>query len=131
MTCFWDGLITALGHDAIQKRFNLSKNRVDAKTFAQLLKNNVVDTKRVLWNNNLLTNKQLSENRRHIEEYDTNSVRQGYLCSTCDPFLLLITELFFVQINHNYDGVKIVYSNAVRRDREINVGSNKGHFWAN
>ena len=36
--------------------------------------------------------------KEHIKEYNQNTISQGYLCSTCDPFLLLLSELFK---NHN------------------------------
>ena len=75
------------------------------------------------------TQQQLEENYQHIKDFNVKSISAGYLCSTCDPFLLLICELFKVNINHNYCGYKMKYriNNAVKT---LNFKSDRGNFTA-
>ena len=57
---------------------------------------------------------------------------QGYDCSICDPFLILICELFIININHIYLGNKIDYTNkknVFNNNYTITIQSDKGHMW--
>tara|TARA_B100000401_G_C52803978_1_gene720140 strand:- start:98 stop:391 length:294 start_codon:yes stop_codon:yes gene_type:complete len=91
MTCFWDGILNTLTNDDFEK-FNKK-------------------TRNVIWNNEKFSKKQLDENFTHIKDFDYKSIRNGYDCSTYDPFLILICELFKVNINHDYIGNMIKYKN--------------------
>lgn len=42
-----------------------------------------------------------------IEDFRSN----GYDCSSCDPLLLLVSQLFVVNIVHNFNGANIEYMN--------------------
>ena len=39
-----------------------------------------------------------------VTRINVKSIRNGYLCSTCDPFLCLVCQLFKLNICHNYNG---------------------------
>ena len=84
-------------------------------------------TKDIKWNGETLTDKQLEENFEHIRDFNVNSIGGGYLCSTCDPFLFLVCQLFQVDINHNYRGYMMRYriTNPIKT---LNFESNSGHF---
>ena len=51
---------------------------------------------------------EMKENYNAIKNYNINKINNGHLCSTCDYFLLLISEIFEVNINHNYIKYKIL-----------------------
>ena len=127
MTCFWDGLIQSLDQNYLYL-FNNSKPNVN--TFIQYLKDNNILCSNVNCNNYILSIKFLYECFDTIKNYDINDSCNGYLCSTCDPFLILYSQLFNININHNYNGNNILYKNYNNKDNIIKYfESNIGHFW--
>ena len=96
MTCFWSGILSSLNTDDFNYINEPSKPNI--KNFIELLKRNNIDTKNVLWQNTKLTPKQLEENKEHIRDFNIENINSGYLCSICDPFLLLIACIFKVNI---------------------------------
>jgi hypothetical protein len=102
MSCFWDGLLHEL------RRCGLP-SYVDPQKLAAYLKNENTPTRNVLWQSHSLSEKQLHENFIHVCIYDPNSIGNGYDCSSCDPFLLLMCEVFRVHIDHVYMGAHIQY----------------------
>ena len=124
MTCFWDGILKRLSNEDF-KKFNINKPR--NKDFVVFLKNHNTKTTNVKWNNEKLTEKQLEENFTHIKDFNVKSIGGGYLCSTCEPFLFLVSHLFNVNINHNYCGHVMKYR-INDKNRILNFKSNKGHF---
>ena len=115
MTCFWD---------ALRNKLNIT---IDNTTFVEHLKNN--NTKvNILWNGDKLSTKQIEENYEHITNFNQNSIFNGYDCSICDPFIILICNLYNVNINHNYNGYTMEYLK--NSDFKIlHFRSNTGHFW--
>ena len=127
MTCFWNGLIS--GINKYHNKIKINNNPIE---FVKFLKNNNKKTKSVIWNNKMLTSKQLIENYDSIIEYDISCINQGYLCSSFDPFIFLVAELFKININHNIMNktseqaiIKYTYKNA---KNIIFVRSNTEHF---
>ena len=127
MTCFWDGILHHLKDEDFQRVFQI--NKPSNKNFVKLLKNNLRKTKDIIWNGEKLTENQIQENYEHIRDFNSDSIHQGYLCSTCDPFLFLVCELFRVDINHNYCGHMMKYS-VTNPIKTLNFTSNTGHFSA-
>ena len=127
MSCFWDTLINRLKKEDISKLLNITD--YTPKVFSNALKNENKKIENVLWNGNTLSEKEKIENFEHIKEYDINTIKNGYLCSTCDPFLILLSEIFQIKIIHHYDGVIINYENQLKINNEITIHSNKGHMW--
>jgi hypothetical protein len=85
-------------------------------------------TTSVLWNGQVLSEKQLEENIEHIKSYKITQAHSGYWCSSCDPFLLLICELFDVNINHKYMSTNIKYTKD-KANKTLYFASNRNHFW--
>ena len=127
MTCFWNSIISSLTDD--DKKILDIKNRLYPKIMVDVFKNKNNNTPDVLWNNEEIKEQQQNENIEHIKDLDVNGIGGGYLCSTCDPFLILLCQLLEVTIKHNYNGNMIIYKNNKRERRIINYGSDKGHFW--
>ena len=124
MTCFWDGILSSLDENDFQV-VNEKKNNV--RSFIDLLKRLNRKTPNVTWNGEPLMGRQLDENYTAIEAYDKNNIAAGYLCSTCDPFLLLIAEVFKINIQHKYLGRTMTYAIANNR-KTVFYTSDSGHF---
>lgn len=148
--CFWVGILNKLKKEDL-KIEGLSSIDFQNKSndgiikFINLLKNNNVKTENVLWQNQLLTKKELDENYNHVKDFDTSKINNGYDCSSCDPFILLITQLFKFEIEHKYCSNTISYkfekntkntedpknplNHSMRSDSKLVFYSNKSHFW--
>lgn len=101
MTCFWDAILHGLSNINI-----CFDNQIN---FVKYLKNNNKKTTNVIPINTPLSEKRLEENFTSISNYNENSIYEGYLCSSIDPFLLLISELYNINIYHNFNGSNIDY----------------------
>ena len=121
MTCFWDALRSKLKLD------------MDNHAFITHLKSNNNKNNNILWNDTKLTDKQIEENFEHVKDFDINSISNGYDCSICDPFLILVCNLYNANINHNYNGHVMKYVNSESNNGQnkptYEFGSNRGHFW--
>lgn len=121
MTCFWDGINNAL-------RLN-----INSRSLVTLLKINNIRTKNVLWNGSPLNEKQMEENYERIQNLNTDSIFSGYDCSTFDPVLFLVSELYRVDIKHTFIDTTINYKykndNSLLCNRTLYFNSDRGHFW--
>ena len=96
-----------------------------------VLKIKATKTKDVLWNGKPLSKKELVENLYHVHNLDVNNIDYGYLCSSCDPYLLLICQLYGINIQHDYNGTKILYTyKPDKYAKTLNFTSNNAHFWS-
>jgi hypothetical protein len=131
MTCFWNGILSILPLGHINKTLKINLDiKPSPNDFVILLKNNAIMSVDVKWNNEPLTQKLMEENLEWVSNYKVECIYQGHDCSTCDPFLLLISQLFCVDIQHNYNGKYITYTNSKNLNGLIlNFMSNTGHFW--
>ena len=127
MTCFWDGILQAL--DTSDFQVVGCNNRLNRRQLIDLLKNNNAEIEDVTWNGKKLTNQEMKEHFEAIKDYNINTINQGHLCSSCDSFLLLICQLFNVNIKHLYMNVNIEYQNKNIQRKTLNFASNRGHFW--
>ena len=116
MTCFWDGLIKALKYE---------KN--DPVELIKHLKKRNRKTKTIKWNNISLSTQLLKENFESIKNYDIKKRFNGYDCSACDPFLMLVSDVFRVDISFMFNGVLIIYQNP-KSKTTINVRCSNSHF---
>ena len=126
MTCFWEAIISKL----LEKELSLLqyyKGRNDHKILIRSLKNLNMKVSNVMVQGTPLTQRQIDENYKHIEKYNTNSSHNGYDCSTCDPFILLLASIFKLRIKHNYNGTMITYEH-LNSEREIEFNSTRNHI---
>ena len=82
----------------------------------------------VLWQDHKLKEQELTEHIEAVNCYNIKGISGGHLTSTCDSFLLLICQLFKININHKYCKTMITYKNSENVRRTINFKSNRGHF---
>ena len=127
MTCFWDGILQAL--DTSDFQVVGCNNRLNRQQLINLLKTKNVEIQDVTWNGNKLTQKEMKEHYEAIKDYNINNIHQGHLCSSCDSFLLLISQLFNVNIKHLYLNVNIEYKNEKVQRKTLEFASNRRHFW--
>jgi hypothetical protein len=126
MTCFWDGILQSLDNDDFRK---VGISKLQIKPFIQFLKSKNTKNITTTWNGEKLTSKQCEENYQHIANYNIDSIYGGYDCSGCDPFLILVTQIFSLNTIHNYMGHKISYMSDGNVCKNVNYGSNRGHFY--
>tara|TARA_B100000795_G_scaffold246527_2_gene212272 strand:+ start:2477 stop:2842 length:366 start_codon:yes stop_codon:yes gene_type:complete len=93
-----------------------------------MLKRRKIPMINVLWENQKLSKKEIKEHLLAIDEYDINCIPGGHLTSSCDSFLLLICELFKVNIEHMYMIHTIKYSNTKEVRKTLYYSSNDKHF---
>jgi hypothetical protein len=124
--CFWLGLLNKLSNDDFQYAFNQDKPNIDS--FINLLMDYNIHTNNIKWQNNYLSANELKENFKHVRHFDKITIYKGYYCSSCDPFLLLITHLFNIELIHQYCGNSIIYSSNNPRKKLV-FFANSHHFW--
>lgn len=127
MTCVWDSLVTALKFD----------HKITAKRFCEYVVLHNALTPDVLVNDEKITAKQMEENFMRISALDPDKISEGYLCSTFDPLLILVCQLFGTTIVHNFQSSpkhkhQIIYrhqgSSNAKTKQTIVLHSDQGHM---
>lgn len=119
MTCFWDGIMTYI------------KPKKNIPAFISYLKKKNTTSVDVMWNGESLKKykKLRKENFNYIKNFDSSSIGNGHLTSSCDPFLILIAYIFNVNIEFRVKGVLTTFK--VRNPRKtLRFRCDNGHFWA-
>ena len=126
MTCFWDSILSSLDNDDFK---NIGyNNKPIREDFIKNIKtkNKLVST---LWQGTELTGQEKKEHFEAIKEYDIKKIYNGHLTSTCDSFLLLISDILHINIEHHYISNFISYSvNDKKPLKTLKFKSNRGHF---
>mgnify|MGYP006095437635 CR=1 FL=1 len=130
MSCFWDTLIKTINSEDKNTYFNTILNvPLNPHNFVIILKEINKLTENILWNNEELTEKQKIENKAAIDEYDVNTINNGYYCSTFEPFLFLLVEYLKIEVEHKYNDNMIFYRNKIETRYKIVINSDSGHCW--
>ena len=61
-----------------------------------------------------------------IKDFNENNINQGYDCSSCDPFMILLCELFKININYDYNGNNIQYM--IDNSRKLSIINRINHI---
>jgi hypothetical protein len=125
MTCFWDGVMKSLNKNDFDLINETKNNNTE---LIQMLKRRKIPMINVLWENQKLSENEIKEHLLAIDEYDINGIPGGHLTSSCDSFLLLICELFKVNIEHMYMIHTIKYKNTKEVRKTLYYSSNDKHF---
>lgn len=127
MTCFWDAIVSSLNKDDFEL-FGEKNFTINRQTVINFLKSKNTKCNNVLWQNQKLKEQELNEHIEAVKCYNIKGIGRGHWTSTCDSFLLLICQLFKVNINHKYCKTMITYKNSETVRRTINFNSNTRHF---
>lgn len=127
MTCVWDALRTKIKNDDLYKILGMQTN--SARELVQCLKSKNRATVGVKWQGISLKQKEMEENMKWIENHNVNSISNGYDCSTCDPYIILVCYLLNVKITHKYINNHIIYEPPGHVRYELHFENNMGHFW--
>jgi hypothetical protein len=124
MTCFWNGILKKLTPQDFSPYHIKKPNH---HNFVLFLQKHNMKTNLIKWNDTRLTDQQMNEHFTHIKDFQVKSIYKGYFCSTFEPFLFLICQLFKVSIDHCYCGnvMKYRHPNGIRL---LKFKSNKHHF---
>lgn len=129
MTCFWDGIISSLdsGDFSYVGIPPPQQQQITKIKFIKLLKkkNRKANTK---WQKMDLSRKEKNEHFSAISSYDINNISNGHLTGVCDSFLLLICDMFGVNIEHCFLNTKIIYENPIGCRKTLKFISDNGHF---
>ena len=127
MSCYWDAIIRELSEQEAA-RAGLAGIK-DPVVFATKLKeagaNCFVLSK---WQGAALSEQQRRENAAAVAAYNTDTVRDGYYCGSCDPFLLLVAHVAGVNIHHETPTGTFDYSSQYPAARWITLRSNSRHM---
>ncbi len=127
MTCVWDALRTKIKSEDIRSILGLSNP--SAKEFVMALKGKNCCTTGIKWQGQSLSAQQLSENMKWIENHDASGINNGYDCSTCDAYLILVAYIFKIKIIHTYLNSQIIYEPSEPPKYTLHFSNNQGHFW--
>lgn len=116
MTCVWDSLVSGLN----KLNFNVNRN-----SLLTHIKTNNKKTNTVKWNGESILEKMQDENYEAVTNITISN--EGYFCSTCDPLMLIICELYNVSIEHSYNGHIMKYTMTDSKHL-IKLSSNCGHM---
>jgi len=122
-TCFWDSLIHQLGtHQLIPPTMN-------PHNLLALLQSKNVKTTNVFWQETQLSENQMTENLTWVAEYNAARISDSHLGGACDPFLLLVCELYRVTIcdmvlNHK---IMYVHVSATEDTPILKLNTSSGH----
>jgi hypothetical protein len=139
MTCFWNGILSQLGVDDFKflgEPFPPISRKKRIQEFIHLLQRKCVKMTDVLWQGERIRELDIKESHLpYIREYPVNLIGRGHDTGTCDSFLLLICQLFHVDIEHRYLGSLVKYQYLPRETtigeqsrKTLSFTSNRGHF---
>jgi hypothetical protein len=125
MTCFWNGLIKSLDKEDCDI---LGLKDRSIYTLIDRFKALNCPTLDMKWQNMSITSSQIDENMTHITDYQKSEAPRGYLCSTFDPFLFLLSFLLKKPIHMSFCGSDIKYESNTHTRTPLKYRCNRGHF---
>ena len=125
MTCFWDGILKSLKKDDFDF---IGESKKDNYKLIEMLKKKAQPMHHILWQGQIIKEREIQEHLEAINDYDINGISNGHLTSTCDSFLLLICQIFHVDIIHYYMNHEIYYKYRGNSRKTLRFSSNNGHF---
>ena len=136
MTCFWEGILNLLDLEELNYVFQTNhKLKPSPKDFVKLLKRKNTLVTHIKHNNNNISENEARENFERINEIDIKQIGDGYLCSTFEPVLFLISYLFQYEIKYIFDcpfyehlGVINTIYTCQNSKGELKFKSNSKHF---
>lgn len=120
MTCFWDSVIAGLTQAVPMFSFPTPRALV-----ARLKDLNTLPVD-VTIDGVGLDDMEQRENVEAITCLDPESLSEGYLCSTADPVLVLVCQVFRINVTHDLAGCTTAYWHPAAT-RVIHLRSSRSH----
>lgn len=127
MTCVWNALLQKIQTNDLKTLLGVTNHTPHELVKALKAKN--CATVGVKWQGTELTRQQISENMKHVEVHDIGSIGNGYDCSACDAYMILVCYILKVRILHQYLNTQIVYDPPGPSRYTLSFANNAGHFW--
>jgi hypothetical protein len=122
MTCVWNAFI-----QGIPRHFYEDQGHKSPMSFVLYLKERNRKTGDIKICGEYLSDKRKEENLEAVQCFDPNSIYHGYFCSTEDPFLFLISEIFQINIYHTFLGKMFDYIHPNPK-LKLHIHSSRGHM---
>ena len=126
MSCFWDAIIRKL-NSSEWSLLGLSGRVSPSVLCQQCKKKNRLVGDGILWQGKVISRQERSEHFEMIKDYGCHTW-SGHLTSSCDSFLLLLTDICCINIEHRGSYGVSNYTNP-KAKRKIILHSNRGHMW--
>ena len=126
MTCVWDTLIRCIKKDEVTQRILGDYN--SPLDFVKRLKNSNTMIEGILWQGVEVSKKQQEENFEWIRDYNENSIQNGHLTSSADPFIMLVAYLLRIEVIFIFNGYRIVIYPPGNARYNITLRGNGGHM---
>ncbi len=128
MTCVWNALLAKIQSSDLRTLMGVNNNPTPRELVRSLKAKNCA-TVGVKWQGTALTRQQISENMKWIENHDIGTIGNGYDCSACDAYIILVCFLLNAQVHHQYLNTRIVYDPPGPSRYTLSFANNAGHFW--
>jgi hypothetical protein len=122
MTCFWNAVLHGIPKELYEDQIHHNP-----MSLVMYLKARNRKTDEIKICGQLLNEQRKEENVEAIRCFDQNSIYHGYFCSTEDPFLFLIAEVFQISIYHTFLGKMFDYVHPHPK-LKLFIHSNHGHM---
>lgn len=126
MTCFWDAIIKKLNREELSL-LGISRKINPSILCKQCIQKNKIVDENIHWQGEKLKKQERLEHFQTIKDYGCH-VWNGHLTSSCDSFLLFLTDICKINIEHRGAYGTSNYTNPEAK-RMIIVSSNRGHMW--
>ena len=125
MTCFWDSILSSLDSQDFKLLGFIKRPHRNVFILKLKEKNKLINT---IWQGNDIKLKEKKEHYNAIKEYDISKIATGHLTSTCDSFLLLLSDILKIKIIHTFLNKNIIYNHPNTIRKTLYFKSNMGHF---
>jgi hypothetical protein len=127
MSCFWDALIRELRPEEAQRAG--VAGITDPSRFAAALQARARSVfVMVTWQGEHLTEQERRDHALSVSNYIPASVNDGYMCGSCDSFLLLVSHVAGVNIRLSLDGTLFEYASPLPSARWMGLVSSSSHM---
>ncbi len=126
MTCFWDGILWSLHPTDLNVVLGFGlQTRPPITDFVTALAQHASMTPNVTWKGASISEREQIENLAHVQNLQLSL--DGYDCAACEPVMVLVCELFRVELVVQTPHGTFTYKHPESRAR-LRFGQWPGHF---
>ena len=129
MACFWKACLKKISKEDINQICGAGKQHTPVNFALGLKRINETHTisDNITWQNQAITGQQKNEFREWIRTYRVESIPNGKLTGIMDPFFILLSDVFYINIRHQYLNHTIEYKTNHPK-YTVSFKSNQGHI---